>query len=172
MFKDRDCRKRMQDSRNFAWSVGPIAKWLALIGVNVEQCTSGNKFRGSLKNKFSFFLWILNGSCCVTAIVLFFFSVNRMKSVTYSWTVIINILANVLSVVAAHLVLLVRVKKHWPSFKANVVLLESEIQIPESCYRKLRRLAVIGVCYTVVKVTESHALFTFSDVERINFDCK
>ena len=159
MFKDRDIRKRMQDSHNFAWSVGPITKWLGLIGVNVEQFTSANKFRDFLKNGLSFLLFILNFACCVTAFVLFFFGPNRVRSVTFSWTVAINILANALSVVAVHLVLLVRVKRHWPSFKENVVLLESEIQIPESCYRKLRRLAAIGVCYTVVKVTESHTRY-------------
>jgi hypothetical protein len=162
MFKDPDCRKRMQESLNFAWSVRPITNWLGLIGVNVEQCTSANKFRDHLKKGLSFLLFILNISCCVTAFVLFFTGVNRVRSVTYSWTVAIHILTNAVSVVAAHLVLLVAVKRHWPSFKANVVLLESEISIPESFYRKLRRLAVIGVCYTIVKVTESNALFTVS----------
>ena len=53
---------------------------------------------------------------------------------------------------AVHLVLSVRVKRHWPSFKENVDLLESEIQIPESFYQKLRRLAPIGVSYTVVQI--------------------
>ena len=57
---------------------------------------------------------------------------------------------------AVHLVLSVRVKRHWPSFKENVDLLESEIQIPESFYQKLRRLAAVGVSYTVVQIGKLH----------------